>query len=286
MDKMNWIRQYNDLFEKINQQGSPSYFSGPRFLSVIREFDESFADYQQYINYRNEKGLSTSRKVFFFDILSMFKEEIREAIIARIYEIIDKSTVAKETKEVELAEEESATAKAIELKETPTSNEIIENPIVFISYSWDNEDHKSWVMNLAQRLISNGIEVLLDRYDLKGGSNAPVFMEAALKKANKVLVIFTPNYKLKADKRQGGVGVEYSILNNDIYKNIAENSKYIPVLRSGTFQTSIPDFIQQFIAVDMTVDSQYEEKIRELTLIIYDKPAIARPAIGKKPDYI
>jgi len=40
---------------------------------------------------------------------------------------------------------------------------------VFISYSWDSEAHKEWVLNLANNLIKNGIGVLLDQYDPSAG---------------------------------------------------------------------------------------------------------------------
>jgi hypothetical protein len=36
-------------------------------------------------------------------------------------------------------------------------------PRVFISYSWENEAHKEWVMALATRLYTDGIDVTLDR---------------------------------------------------------------------------------------------------------------------------
>jgi hypothetical protein len=36
-------------------------------------------------------------------------------------------------------------------------------PRVFISYSWDDEDHKRWVRDLAARLRTHGIETLLDQ---------------------------------------------------------------------------------------------------------------------------
>lgn len=39
-------------------------------------------------------------------------------------------------------------------------------PTVFISYSHDNELHKNWVLQLATRLRSNGVDVLLDRWNL------------------------------------------------------------------------------------------------------------------------
>ena len=86
MNKVNWVRQFNDLFNKINQEGD-AYFSGPRFLDVIREFDNSYPDYRQYIDIRNSQGKSVSRKVFFYEILNEFDEVKREEIIQRINEI-------------------------------------------------------------------------------------------------------------------------------------------------------------------------------------------------------
>ena len=31
------------------------------------------------------------------------------------------------------------------------------NPKLFISYSWSNQDHEKWVINLANELVENGI---------------------------------------------------------------------------------------------------------------------------------
>ena len=90
---------------------------------------------------------------------------------------------------------------------------------------------------------------------------------------------------MKAEKRQGGVGYEYSILNVDLYKIIASNNKYIPVLKEGTVETVISDFIRQFIAINMTDNYRFDEKINELLLAIYDKPQIEKPQIGKRPDF-
>ena len=42
---------------------------------------------------------------------------------------------------------------------------------VFISYSWDSEDHKDWVRELADCLASNGIDITLDQYDLQIGQD-------------------------------------------------------------------------------------------------------------------
>ena len=286
MEDFKWVRQFNELFEHINHKDTPAYFSGPRFLGIIREFDRTYPDYSQYMDYRKKKKLNTSRKNYFFDILSVFQGDIREKIIQRIYEVENTEKSAGIKKEVMIDKSVWGKAEKIEEKEVVASTEVIESPKVFISYSWDNEEHKTWVLNLSNRLIANGIEVILDRYELQAGKSITHFMEQALDKSDKVLIIFTENYKLKADNRQGGVGYEYSILNNEIYKNITNNSKYIPVLKNGTFEKSIPSFMQQFIAIDMSSDFQYEEKIKEVTLAIYDKSNIEKPEIGNKPDYI
>ncbi|MEL6135162.1 MAG: toll/interleukin-1 receptor domain-containing protein, partial [Bacteroidota bacterium] len=87
----------------------------------------------------------------------------------------------------------------------------MEQPIkVFISYSWDSDEHKEWVKQLADRLMADGIDITLDQYDLLLGRNLTHYMEEAVETANKVILILTENYKLKAEKRTGGVGYEYS----------------------------------------------------------------------------
>ena len=53
-------------------------------------------------------------------------------------------------------------------------------PTVFISYSHDDESHKDWVLQLATRLRSNGLNVLLDRWNLKLGQDLASFMERGL----------------------------------------------------------------------------------------------------------
>jgi len=287
--ELNWVKEYNKLFEAINQQGLPTYFSGNRFIGIIREFDNNFADYTQYINYRQEKGLSTSRKNYYYDILMLFKEDVRKQIIERIWKEVENSKDKEEeetqkSKEINIWFEDKIST--VEKEEPIATTETIESPTIFISYSWDDEDHKNWILGLANKLIENGVTVILDRYDLKPGKNMMHFMDEAIKKADKVVMIFTENYKLKAEKREGGVGYEYSIFNVDLYKKITSNEKYIPILKNGTFDTSIPDFIQQFIAINMTDNFRFDEKFNELLLAIYDKPQIEKPKLGKRPSFM
>jgi hypothetical protein len=158
---------------------------------------------------------------------------------------------------------------------------------LFISYCWEsdiNEDHKSWVRSLADILINNRINVILDQYELRFGSNMIHFMENAVCKADKIIVIFTPGYKKKAEARKGGVGYEYSIINAYMYKDQIE-SKVIPVLRMGEREDSVPDFMHQYVGIDMRTDSKFNEAIDEILRDLYNEPRFKKPALGKKPRF-
>ena len=82
------------------------------------------------------------------------------------------------------------------------------NPSIFISYSQEDEDHKKWVKQLADRLLSDGIEVTVDQYDLKLGDRLPQFMEQSISTNDFVLIICTPTYRKKSNERNGGVGYD------------------------------------------------------------------------------
>jgi hypothetical protein len=81
---------------------------------------------------------------------------------------------------------------------------------IFISYSWTTPAHEEWVINLAQRLVSDGIEVVLDKWDLKPGHDKFAFMEQMVhsEDVDKVLIILDNKYAQKANDRSGGVGTE------------------------------------------------------------------------------
>jgi hypothetical protein len=73
---VNWARIFNRLWELINptDQTDPTYFSGGRFISTVREIDAYFPDYGQYINQRRTSGKITSRKDYFMTSCSVFRK--------------------------------------------------------------------------------------------------------------------------------------------------------------------------------------------------------------------
>lgn len=135
--------------------------------------------------------------------------------------------------------------------------------VVFISYSWDNDSHKNWVRTFAEQLSENGIKVILDQNDLILGDPLPLFMEQSITNSNYVLIICTPQYKAKADARKGGVGYEESIITSDILLN-QNHRKYITILASGTWETSVPTWAGGKLGLDMTDSQQYEENLLKL----------------------
>lgn len=160
-----------------------------------------------------------------------------------------------------------------------------QNPKIFIHYSWDSEIHKTWTLYLANRLMSDGVDLIFDQYDLKLGANSNYFMEQ-ISNASKVILIMTPSYKIKADNRTSGVGYEYQIITTEFSKSISTNTKFLPILRDGDINSSIPTFLQAFIHLDIRNDSDFEIKYIELLKNIYDEPINPKPAIGKKPDFV
>ena len=93
-----------------------------------------------------------------------------------------------------------------------------EYPKLFISYSQTDDRHKDWVVGLAERLLDDGVEVIMDRWDLKYGHEMFVFMEQMVTDptVDKVLIVCDSLYKKKADGRIGGVGNEVELMVNCI----------------------------------------------------------------------
>ncbi len=117
-------------------------------------------------------------------------------------------------------------------------------PIVFISYSWDSDEHKIWVKKLSDDLRTKyGVYTLLDQYN-QGGHDLVSFMKQGLQLADRVLMIGTPTYKMKSEKYEGGgVKFEDQLISNEIYHKMG-SSKFIPVLREGKFDTSFTSIIE------------------------------------------
>jgi len=136
---------------------------------------------------------------------------------------------------------------------------------IFISYSQEEESHNNWVYNLAENLLKNGYEVIIDRKNLEKYKDMTQFMERSIEKADIILVICTPTYKQKADERVGGVGYEARIISYEIYRiAMKKEKKFIPILRKGTSDNSIPNYLKGYECIDFRDDNAFDSQLRNL----------------------
>lgn len=155
-----------------------------------------------------------------------------------------------------------------------------ENPRVFISYSWNDSDIKSWVYDLAHKLCDNGVNVRLDRFHLKPGMDMPQWMTNEIIKADKVLLICDNHYAEKADTRKAGVGWETMLIQGDILLQGDLNTKYISII-CGDFDKNIPIYMKSKLGIKKEViDNSFDsllEHIFEVDLA---------PEVGNIPDWV
>lgn len=159
-------------------------------------------------------------------------------------------------------------------------------PKVFISYSWSNDNI---VVPLAQRLVSQGVDVVLDKWDLKEGQDKYVFMEQCVSDPDitKVLIICGKAYADKANARVGGVGDETTIISSEVYGK-TKQEKFIPIIaeRDENGEPFVPTYIKTRIYIDLSNEDTYEEQYEKLLRNIYAKPLYSKPKLGKRPDWL
>ena len=147
---------------------------------------------------------------------------------------------------------------------------MIENnvPKVFISYSWESKEHSDWVNSLADKLLADGIEAIIDNYDVSPGDRLPKFMESSIKDSDYVIIICTEEYKRKANNREKGVGYESHIISAELYNN-HNDRKFIPIIRQGDFNTAVPTYLDGKLAIDLRGNPFNETSYKDLIASIF-----------------
>jgi len=165
----------------------------------------------------------------------------------------------------------------------------MENPKVFISYSWSSPQHEEWVINLATGLRQAGVNVILDKWDLKEGHDAIAFMEKMVNdpEIKKVIIISDRVYVQKADSRKGGVGTETQIISKEIYEKV-EQDKFVVVIaeKDENGRPYLPTYYKSRIYIDLTEPDSYTENFEKLLRWIYDKPLYKKPELGEPPSFL
>lgn len=152
-------------------------------------------------------------------------------------------------------------------------------PTAFISYAWEEDAHRAWVRRLAERLRRDGVETVLDQWETAPGDQLAEFMEGAIRNNDFVVIVCTPTYKERSDKRRGGVGYEGGIMTAELYRGKPQR-KFIPVKRIGTWDAASPSWLSGKQYVDLSGDPYDEEQYHELVRALHEvrsQPPPVRP---------
>ena len=155
-------------------------------------------------------------------------------------------------------------------------------PSVFISYSHDSVEHKAWALKLATDLRNTGIDATIDQWDLVPGQDVAAFMQRGITTTDRVLMICSEAYVVKADGGHGGVGYERLIVTAEVVEAI-ETKKFIPLVRNNPGITKTPRFLGPRLYIDFSADEAYPKNLETLCREILGEPANKKPPLGVNP---
>lgn len=159
----------------------------------------------------------------------------------------------------------------------------MKNPKVFVSYSWDSQEHKDWILALVTELRKNGIDAQYDEFILqKGTVNMNQMMIEQIRDSDYTIIVLTDKYAEKAESFTGGVGYETSLLINEIKENI---QKIIPVIRfKGDKSKVIPFYLKGISYNDFSDDNKFYSDFEDLKCKILKKDRIVIEPLGPIPN--
>lgn len=156
-----------------------------------------------------------------------------------------------------------------------------ENKKVFVSYAWDSEEHKEWVLELATNLRRHGVDAVLDQWDVRLGDALSFFMEQGLTESHLVICVCSDKYIAKADGGLGGAGYEKRILTSEML-NDGDKRFIVPIIKHCSQTRKAPLFLSGLKYVDFD-NREYFDCYQELLERIYDEDKKKKPSLGKNP---
>ena len=255
---------YNDMWLMVGKEEfAPYYVKGPDFYNTISPFLSLGMSYFEYIEDRRNRNLSTSRVVWYKELIKQLSKEDFETFAQDLSAKIDKLI----TEEIKKLTEKDVLDFEFNTVTVSSVASVLESEIkdgikkkVFISYTHEDAEHNQWVKYLAD-CLEGKFDVIID-YKEPLGIELTRFMEKAVNDSDKVLLILTPLYKSKADSRVAGVGYEAQLITAEIYNR--NNIKFIPIVRKGVFNHSYPIYLGSRKGLDMRDDALFETNLNTL----------------------
>ncbi len=109
------------------------------------------------------------------------------------------------------------------------------------------------------------------------------FMETAVRENAFVLIVCTPGYRARSDRRQGGVGYEGDIMTAEVFAH-ANHRKFIPILREGDWRQAAPSWLSGKVHLDFRGDTYLSDSYERLLRTLHGA-AESPPPVGARPDF-
>jgi len=138
-----------------------------------------------------------------------------------------------------------------------------QNPRVFISYSHDSVEHGDAVLQLSNRLRSEGIDCILDQYEECPPEGWPRWMDAQIRNADFILMICTAFYLKKINENIDaniGLGVKWEghLIYQHLYDAGSLNNRFIPVLLAGGDVADVPTPLRGATIYRLDNETEYD----------------------------
>ncbi len=153
------------------------------------------------------------------------------------------------------------------------------NPRVYISYSHDSEDHIQWVRDLGERLRADGVDVILDQWELLPGDDIRKCQERWLDESEAVVLVLTPGYSHRMRDPETGVGFEYGLLGLLQVEPATDTPRIIPIVRERSPE-SFPGWLEARYRLDFQTNQQIETSYPLLLDALFGRRKA--PPLGKR----
>jgi hypothetical protein len=155
-------------------------------------------------------------------------------------------------------------------------------PRVFLSYNQATQS--AWVKELHEFLRSQGINAVVDRWELKVMMDLNTWMAQEISRADKVVIISDEEYARKADNREGGVGEETLVIEADLNRHVSPQ-KYVPIVRCQEIANGTPAFLGGRLVIHCPSDEKTASVYQRILQAIHSDSSVA-PPIGESPLYL
>lgn len=266
-EKDDVLTQFGTLWTLIGKEDQALFYvSGPTFYNAIKPY-LSFLhnDYMDYMKELSDNAKPTSRIKWYRELYCQLDKSNIVLFLHDLSVAIEKYYIGcpnnAEIGELDFLEN------AFSPNQTNSLNgedKTIQKKKVFITYCWETDidkNHKEWVHKLAKDLEPYFTIIIDIKQPL--GIELNQFMEQTIKDSDKVLIIATPEYKRRADKRIYGVGYETSLITNDLVSD-QNRIKFIPIIKRGSKEEAYPLYLGNRKGLDMSDDTLYDTNLKEL----------------------